>query len=103
MTDKEIDQTLKLIARGNSLYEIPNPQLDDEVLERLMKDGLIKRNGEGGFFLTEYGEIIAVMGYKTHQKQKKRYKSAEKEIFKHWILFVMILLILITGGVIMIM
>lgn len=101
MAENKFDQTLKLIAKGDSLYKIPTSELDDEVLEKLMQDGLIKRNHEGGFSLTGYGEIIEVMGYKAHQKKKKRSNSSGKQMYKNWILIVMIVLVVITGGVIM--
>lgn len=102
MAEDKFDQILKIIARGNSLYKIPESELDDEVLEKLIQDRLVRKNGEGGYSLTGYGEIIVIMGYKEHEKQKGRSKSAEKRIDKKWVALLVILLILVSGGVFMI-
>lgn len=82
MAINKYDELLKLIAENKSLYKIPE-SLDEKLLEELIQEGLIVRNGNNDFRLTEYGKIIEVMGYKAHKKQSK--KSPGKGGMRNWL------------------
>lgn len=98
MTNSKYDETLQLIAKNESLYKLPESYLDEEILKDLVQEGLIKKKGEGKFDLTGYGEIIEVMGYHSHKKQKEETKPAGKEKGTYnWIYLLLIFLLLITA------
>lgn len=65
MQPQEIERFLNKISSKESLYISEN---DFRVIEQLVKEGLIKPDNEG-YSLTDYGKVIEVMGYDTHQKK----------------------------------
>lgn len=77
MHTKEVEQILNKISSKESLYICEN---DFRLIEQLVDEGLIKPENEG-YSLTDYGRVIEVMGYDTHQKQEPGEQSKSKSVF----------------------
>lgn len=96
MAINRYDQTLKMIARNKSLYKVPESFVEDEILEDLIQAELVRKNGDGGYVLTAYGEIIEVLGYQSHTKQKTII-SGECRNMKNWFYYTLIVLFMLFG------
>ena len=68
MKEKKKDAVLRKVAKQDPL----NPE-DLRIVDELLEKGLIKETEEGSYSytLTTYGELISVMGYKTHKQTEK--------------------------------
>lgn len=64
MQTEEIEKVLAKISNQEALYI---GERDFKVIEEMVEEGLIKPDNKG-YTLTDYGKVIDVMGYETHQK-----------------------------------
>lgn len=102
MALNKYDQTLKRIAQNNLLYKTPQWPKENEVIEELIQEGLIRKNGKDSFHLTGYGEIIEIMGYETHQKKQIKSGFTGKRKSKPLLMILLLVMILmILGSILM--
>ncbi|HSP12958.1 MAG TPA: hypothetical protein VLO29_10575 [Salegentibacter sp.] len=77
MQTKEIERVLTRISSKESLYI---SEKDFRIIEKMVDEGIIKPDNKG-YSLTDYGKVIAVMGYETHQKKEPQEQIISNSLF----------------------
>ncbi|WP_081209341.1 hypothetical protein [Salegentibacter sediminis] len=82
MHTKEAEEVLTKISSKEPLCI---DEKDFEIIEEMVDEGLIKPNNEG-YSLTDYGKVIEVMGFETHQKQEQNEPPEPKPVINRSII-----------------